>query len=259
MNPRGIRFASLGSGSKGNATLVCAGTTRVLVDCGFTLKETCQRLERLGVAPASLTALLVTHEHADHIGGIGPLARRYRLPVYTTTGTRLSSRIGELPSWQVIDGEQPFAIQDLQVQPVVVPHDAREPVQFVFSEGSVRLGLLTDLGSITPHVLQQYQQCQGLIVEANHDPQMLQAGPYPASLKRRVAGDYGHLSNQQTAAFLQQLDTRQLQHLVASHLSETNNLPQLAGQVLAEALNTTPGWITLADQQQGLDWRQLAS
>ncbi|SFX30760.1 MBL fold metallo-hydrolase [Marinospirillum alkaliphilum] len=253
-----IRFASLGSGSKGNATLVSCGKTHVLIDCGFTLRETTRRLARLELTPDDLSAVLVTHEHGDHIGGVGALVRRHAVPLYTTAGTRLSGRLGgEVPDWRLINPEHPFAIGDLEVWPVTVPHDAREPVQFVLGNGAQRLGVLTDLGSITPHVVRHYRRCQALVLEANHDPQMLADGPYPPSLKRRVGGDFGHLSNQQAADFLLQIEAGQLTHLVASHLSEQNNCPHLAATELAQALNTSPDWITLAEQEQGFDWREI--
>ncbi len=252
-----IRFCSLGSGSKGNATLVQLGKTLILVDCGFTLKEVKRRLEQVGLSPEDLTAVLVTHEHGDHIGGVGALSRRYRLPVYTTAGTRLASRLGELPDWRRLDPEHPVAVGDLEVWPVTVPHDAREPVQFILGNGAQRLGVLTDLGRVTPHVVRHYRRCQALVLEANHDPAMLARGPYPASLKRRVGGDYGHLSNQQAAGLLEQLNSRQLQHLVASHLSEQNNCPDLARQTLAASLGCETAWVALADQEQGFAWREL--
>lgn len=255
---RRIKFASLGSGSKGNGTLVSCGNTHLLIDCGFAMKETTRRLQRLGLEPKDLTAVLITHEHGDHIGGAGPLARRYQLPLYTTNGTKLSGRFkGEVPDWRPINPEHSFAINDLEVWPVTVPHDAREPVQFVISDGANRLGILTDLGSITPHVVRHYSRCQALVLEANHDPDLLARGPYPAALKRRVGGDFGHLSNQQAADLLTQIDTEKLTHLVASHLSEQNNDPYLACTTLAEAINTTPDWIALADQDEGFGWRDI--
>ncbi|WP_292254581.1 MBL fold metallo-hydrolase [Marinospirillum sp.] len=253
-----IRFASLGSGSKGNATLVSCGKTHVLIDCGFTMKEVTRRLQRLNLEPEQLSAVLVTHEHGDHIGGVGALVRRYKLPLYTTAGTRLTGRLnGEVPDWRSIHPEHPFAVGDLEIWPVTVPHDAREPVQFVLGDGQHRLGVLTDLGSITPHVVRHFSRCQALVLEANHDPQMLAVGPYPPSLKRRVGGDFGHLSNDQAADFLTQIETTKLTHLIASHLSEQNNCADLACQTLAAALNTTPDWITLANQEEGFGWREM--
>lgn len=255
---RKIRFASLGSGSQGNGTLVSCGNTHVLIDCGFAMKETTRRLQRLGLEPEQLTAVLITHEHGDHIAGAGALVRRYQLPLYTSSGTKNSDRIkGEVPDWHSINPEAVFAINDLEICPVTVPHDAREPVQFVISDGANRLGVLTDLGSITPHVVRHFSSCQALVLEANHDPKLLARGPYPASLKQRVGGDFGHLSNQQAADFLTQIDTKHLTHLVASHLSEQNNEPYLACTKLAEAINTTPDWVALADQNEGFGWRDI--
>ncbi|ODC02601.1 MBL fold metallo-hydrolase [Terasakiispira papahanaumokuakeensis] len=252
-----LRFASLGSGSKGNATLVSAGQTHILIDNGFALRDLTQRLARFELTPDDLNAVLVTHEHGDHVGGVGPLIRRHRLPVHMTYGTRLAAqrRLGQLPHWQMLTPEIPVTIGDLEVLPVTVPHDAREPCQFRLTDGQYQLGILTDLGSVTAHVVTTFQHCDSLVLEANHDPQMLAQGPYPPSLKARVAGDYGHLSNQQAAEFLQHIETGHLQHLVASHISEQNNQAALAGRVLAEALNCTEDWITLADQQQGFGWR----
>lgn len=253
-----IKFASLGSGSKGNATLIACGSTYVLIDCGFSLKETTYRLERLGLDPQDLSAILITHEHGDHINGAGAVARRYKVPVYSTNGTKISGRFkGELPDWRPITPEHPFAVQSLEIMPVTVPHDAREPVQFIVGNGAKKVGVLTDLGSSTPHLVRHFSRCQALVLEANHCPFMLAQGPYPPSLKRRVGGKFGHLSNQEAAELLSQLSTHKLEHLIASHLSEQNNSPDLAQAILAEALNTTPDWIGLADQEEGFGWRSL--
>jgi phosphoribosyl 1,2-cyclic phosphodiesterase len=250
-----LRFASLGSGSQGNATLVCSGTTRVLVDCGFSLKEVQQRLARLGLTADALDALLVTHEHSDHVRGAGPLARRYGLPVFMTPGTHASGRCGAIPQLCLINSYQAFEVGDICIQPVPVPHDAQEPSQFVLQAGGKKLGLLTDLGSITVGVLEAYQGCDGLFVEANHDPIMLASGPYPPSLKRRVAGQWGHLSNAQTANLLRELDTSRLQRLVVGHISQTNNSLSLAQAALASLLPHLD--IHFACQNQGFDWVQL--
>ncbi|WP_255873010.1 MBL fold metallo-hydrolase [Microbulbifer elongatus] len=253
-----IRFASLGSGSKGNGTLVACGDHLLLVDCGFTIKETERRMARLGVSPADLSAILVTHEHSDHLGGVGPLARKYRVPVYLTPGTLRARDIGTLPQVQLIEGHQPFAIGDIQVTPVAVPHDAREAAQFVFRSRGSSLGLLTDLGTITPHVESHFGDCDALVLEANHDPQMLAQGPYPPSLKRRVGGAYGHLSNQQAAGFLQRVGSAQLQHLVVAHISEKNNSLELARAALAEVAAKAANCI-YACQQEGFDWLEVES
>jgi phosphoribosyl 1,2-cyclic phosphodiesterase len=252
-----MRFASLGSGSKGNATLVEAGTTRLLVDCGFSCAETEKRLARLSLQPSDLAAILVTHEHSDHISGVASLSRRYRLPVWMTAGTEAAHKGGELREYRCINSHREFCIGDLQVHPFPVPHDAREPCQFVFSDGRRRLGLLTDAGSITTHMLRALDQLDALILECNHDPSMLAAGPYPPSLKQRVGGPFGHLSNQQAADIVKNISKARLQHLVAAHISEKNNQPELALTCLAAAVGESSFGILAADQPAGMPWLSL--
>jgi phosphoribosyl 1,2-cyclic phosphodiesterase len=248
-----FRFASLGSGSRGNATLVEWGGGALLIDCGFSVKETEIRLARLGKTPRDLTAILVTHEHGDHIKGVAALARRHQLAVYMTPGTYHSRDMGELPSLHLIEAYQPFELMGLQVTPVAVPHDAREPAQYVFEYNGLRLGVLTDLGSISAHVESCYQDLDAMVLEANHDSQMLASGSYPPSLKQRVGGLWGHLSNQQAAGFLQRLDCARLQHLVVAHISQQNNSLELAQAALA-AVTTDIKQVTYACQNQGFDW-----
>ena len=254
-----MRFALFGSGSKGNATLVEYGRTRLLVDCGFSVRELERRMARLDVKGASLSAILLTHEHQDHVGGIGALARKYNLPLWLTAGTarQAEKRLGELPQRHLLNCHAEFSIGDLSVMPFPVPHDAREPCQFVFSDGAKKLGLLTDTGLATTHILRQLSGCDALILECNHDREMLRNGPYPPQLQQRIASALGHLSNEQAAAILQQLDTSKLQHLVAAHLSETNNSPELAATALSAALGCEPDWVALADQDNGLSWREI--
>ncbi len=253
-----MRFALLGSGSRGNATLVEAGDSRVLVDCGFSVAETERRLGRLGLVAADIDALLVTHEHGDHIRGVAPFARRHGTPVWMTAGTALAARDTDLPVVEWHSGHEPFVIGGLEITPFPVPHDAREPCQFTFSDGARRLGVLTDLGSPTPCVVAALDGCDALVLECNHDPGLLARGPYPPALKARVAGALGHLSNGQAADLLGRLDCSRLQHLVAAHLSEKNNLPALATAALAGVLGCGADWIAVADQDLGLDWRAIA-
>lgn len=253
-----IRFASLGSGSSGNALLVESANTRLLIDCGFGQRDTARRLGRLGLEPADLTGILVTHEHADHVGGVFGFARRHRLPVWLTYGTLVASSGDSAEAdCRVIDSHAPFAIGDLEVFPYPVPHDAREPVQYLFSDGDLRLGVLTDAGEATPHMREMLSGCDALVLECNHDAEMLAKSAYPASLKRRIAGRYGHLENQAAAGLLATLDRSRLQHIVAAHLSERNNLPQLAVQALAAVLGCADEWIGVAGQECGFDWRQV--
>lgn len=254
----GLRFAFLGSGSRGNGLLVQAGRTQVLVDCGFSVNEAERRLARLGCHAAELSAILVTHEHGDHISGVARLARKHGLSVWMTVGTRATGRCKGCSAVGTFSAHEPFVIADLEIQPFPVPHDAREPAQFVFSDGSRRLGLLTDAGAITPHIEACLDGLDALLLECNHDTAMLAAGRYSPQLKRRVGGRMGHLSNDQAAALLDRIDGSRWQHLVAAHLSQENNTPQLATAALAAVLGCSPDWIAVADQDEGLGWRGVS-
>lgn len=249
-----IRFASLGSGSHGNAHVVSVDKTTVLVDCGFSIKETESRLQRLGLEAAQLSAVLVTHEHGDHIQGVDRLARKYRLPVWLTPGTWRKGRLSDSLDVQLFNAHENFAIRDLQVQPFPVPHDAAEPAQFVFSDGQRRLGLLTDTGCTTPHIERTLQACDALMLEYNHDSKMLANGPYHYRLKQRVGGQLGHLSNQQADELLQSLLSDKLQHLVAMHLSEKNNHPDLVRQSISTCIGCSVDEVLISDQENGVSW-----
>lgn len=254
-----IRFASLGSGSSGNALLVEGGATCLMVDCGFGLRETARRLGRLGLDPSDLAGILVTHEHSDHVGGVFRFARRHTLPVWLTYGTLMASLdAAKDVDCRVIDSHAPLAIGNLEIFPYPVPHDAREPVQYLFSDGDLRLGLLTDAGEVTVHMREVLSGCDGLVLECNHDAEMLAKSNYPASLKRRIAGRYGHLENRVAAGLLAGIDTACLQHVIAAHLSEHNNLPELATKALAAVLGCSEDWVGVADQETGFAWRQLS-
>ncbi len=248
----------LGSGSRGNAALVESGNTCVMLDCGFSVRETTARLARLGRAPEDIDAMLVTHEHSDHASGVAAFARRHGIPVWMTAGTHAAVN-GDLTSVEVneLSPHEPFDLGDLQVSPFPVPHDAREPAQFVFSDGDARLGYLTDLGSSTVHVEKMLGGCHALVLECNHDRDMLKNGTYPPSLKARIAGSHGHLSNDQAADLLGRLGFGWLRHIVAAHLSEQNNRPDLACAALARALDCVPDWVQVADQDAGLGWRDV--
>lgn len=252
-----MRYCSLGSGSKGNATVVEQGNTRLLIDCGFSLRATERRLAAAGLHPAQLSAILVTHEHSDHVQGVEKLARRYDLPVFMTHGTALALDWAE-GAYEKLALDRSVVIGDLGVEPVAVPHDAREPCQFVIDSGQQRFGLLTDTGMITPWIVERYQRLDGLFLEANYDPQMLAEGPYPPGLKARVGGQHGHLSNQQAADLLSQLQLDRLQHLAVAHISEKNNHPDLARVALSGALQGWCGELLVACQNQGLPWQTIS-
>lgn len=252
-----MQFASLGSGSKGNATVVDCGEQLLLIDCGFSTREVRRRLARLGREPAELTAIVVTHEHGDHISGVGSLARSLGIPVYLSSGTRRAARDLAGVDCREINPQRPFEVDRVSVQPVAVPHDAREPCQFVLSYREHRLGVLTDLGSITEHVVDCYGACDALLLECNHDSAMLRDGPYPWPLKQRVGGDWGHLNNGQAAQLLQRLDTARLQQLVVAHVSEKNNTAELAVEAVSPWIESETR-LQLADQEQGFDWIALS-
>ena len=254
-----MRFASLGSGSEGNSLLVEVDGTRILADCGFTLSETVARLARLGIEPDTIDAILITHEHDDHVGGVARFARKFGVPVWITYGTLQSTRrqFEDVDRIQIFDCERRFAIGAIEVEPYTVPHDAREPAQFVFSDGSARLGLLTDAGYLTPHMRAVLGHLDAFVIECNHDLDLLWAGAYPQRLKERIAGKFGHLDNAAAAHLLESIDCSRLTHLIAAHLSRHNNTPALASAALARALNCEAHWIGIATQAEGFAWREI--
>ncbi len=256
-----MRFASLASGSKGNCLVAEADGTRVLIDCGLNLRDTERRLARLGLAPSDIAALLVTHEHGDHSCGVFDFAAAHELPVYLTYGTMVAlkaqGKATEGVRTLVIDARQAFAIGALQVIAFTVPHDAREPVQYMLSDGDKRLGVLTDIGALTAHVEQTLSGLHALVLECNYDHDMLWNGTYPKWLKQRIAGPFGHLDNADSAKLLAALDCSRLQHLVGAHLSEQNNRPEIARAALAAAMQCEESWISLATQAEGFGWREL--
>jgi phosphoribosyl 1,2-cyclic phosphodiesterase len=256
-----LKFASLGSGSEGNALLISGGSgitrTTVMLDCGFGIRETERRLARLGMVPGDLAGIVVTHEHQDHVGGVFKFARRHGVPVWLSFGT-----------WRAVqrdchgvavtlcrDGDR-LPIGDLELSPYTVPHDAREPVQYVVSNGQARLGVLTDAGQSTPHLVQALGGCDALVLECNHDREMLAHSSYPYSLKQRIGGAYGHLSNDTAAEILSLLDRTRLQRIVGAHLSQQNNTPELARQAL-EGVVGAGLEIMIACQAEGFNWIEI--
>jgi phosphoribosyl 1,2-cyclic phosphodiesterase len=254
-----MRFASLGSGSQGNSLVVEAGRTRLLLDCGFGLAAAVNRLGRLGLVPEDLSAIVVTHEHDDHIGGVARLARRHSIPVWLTPGTLagFEALFADVAEVRMVHNYEAFTVGDLHVQPFPVPHDAREPAQYVFGDGARRLGVLTDVGCSTRHIEDVLSGCDALVLECNHDVEMLRMSSYPQKLRERIAGRFGHLDNGAAAELLSRLENGKLKHLVAAHLSQENNRPELARAALAAVMNCEPEWIAIADQDDGLAWRQI--
>ena len=253
-----LHFASLGSGSKGNATLIKSGASLLLIDCGFSIVELKRRMSRLGCGPEDISAILVTHEHSDHVHGVASLSRRFRIPVWMTRGTWVACKDTGFHSLRYISSHVSFHFDnDLQVNPFPVPHDAREPCQFAFDCGDRRLGLLTDVGRVTPHLVDALGACNALMLECNYDPEMLRLGPYPPSLQRRIDGHYGHLANVQARTLLEKLDTSRLTRLIGMHVSENNNNPELAMAALISGIQQAECKVSIADQQNGFDWLEL--
>lgn len=254
-----MRFASLGSGSAGNCMVVEQASTRLLLDCGFSVKETIARLARLNLTPEQMTGVLVTHEHDDHAKGAFKLAEKFGIPVWLSHGTRIMTAryLPKTPTLQIntIDSHIPFAIGAIEVTPYPVPHDAREPTQFTFSNGQHKLGVLTDVGATTPHIEQVLNGCDALVLECNHDVRMLESGPYSYSLKKRVGGHLGHLDNASAARLLEKLDNSKLKHIVAAHLSAKNNTQAFAKEALSRVLSCEADWIGVATQHEGFAWR----
>jgi phosphoribosyl 1,2-cyclic phosphodiesterase len=250
----GLRFAILGSGSRGNAALIECGNTRLMLDSGFSARETELRLARHDRDPDGLSAILITHEHGDHCKGAASCASRFGVPVWMTSGTysALEDHFDETADIRLINPHERFAIGDIEVQPFPVPHDAREPCQFTFSDGNTRFGFLTDIGSITTHVVDVLRDCAALVLECNHDKRMLRDGPYSPALKARIAGEQGHLDNDTAADLLARVMSPRLRYVAAAHLSETNNTPELARAALSQAMDCTPAFIDVAEQEEGL-------
>ncbi|HXU41779.1 MAG TPA: MBL fold metallo-hydrolase [Burkholderiales bacterium] len=255
-----LRFASLASGSQGNCLVAAVGRTHVLIDCGLNLTDTERRLERLGVAPGEVSAILVTHEHGDHASGVFDFAAAHRVTVYLTYGTlgamRQEGKVIDGVRIVQVDGRQSLAVGDIQVHPFTVPHDAREPVQYVVSDGASRLGVLTDIGTSTRHVEDCLSRCDALVLECNYDRDMLWAGAYPKWLKERIGGPFGHLDNRESERLLAALDRSRLKHVIGAHLSQQNNRPELARAALARAMGCEESWIGLATQDEGFAWRE---
>ena len=252
-----LRFCCLGSGSEGNAMVIEAAdgltATRVLLDNGFNGRQLQQRLARAGLAVEQLDAVVLTHEHSDHVAGVATLLRRHPLPLYCSAGTARAAALDEV-FVEVVAGEI-VAIGALRLAAFAVAHDAAEPLQYVFDDGDRRLGVLTDVGAPGEQELRALAGVDALFLECNHDVGMLRDSAYPPFLKARILGGRGHLSNDQAASLLGQLDRRRLGLVAAGHLSRRNNLPRLARQALAAALGCVEGEVLVADQDEGLPWQ----
>lgn len=252
-----IRLRSLGSGSSGNATLIEARglrTRRLLVDCGLGPKVLAQRLARCGLDIGDLDAVFITHEHSDHIGQVHKIATVHKLPVWMSEGTWRAGGGADFAGLLrfCADGQR-IDMGELEVHAFSVPHDAAEPLQLTCDDGAQRIGILTDLGHAPESVVQHLSSCQVLMLECNHDTELLTRSSYPEFLKRRIAGDRGHLSNEQAAQIAGMIQKGQLEQVVAAHLSRSNNRAALALSALERALGSSTE-LSVADAEMGTDW-----
>lgn len=254
-----MRYVSLGSGSKGNATLIEHAGRSLLIDCGFSRKGMMERLTAASADWSILDAVLVTHEHTDHSRGAVAVCEWLDRPLYSSFGTARKMGWLDHELWRPLQGGDELALSAFRVRPVTVPHDALEPLQFVVAsrDADWRVGVLSDLGSVTPHVLDAYRECHGLQLEANYDPVMLRQGPYPPSLQARVAGNYGHLSNSQCVQLLEALLWSGVQHVTAGHISEKNNSPEHVRRELSRLLGDGQQMVQLLVQDGISGWFEL--
>jgi phosphoribosyl 1,2-cyclic phosphodiesterase len=258
----GARLTVLGSGSSGNVLIVESQGRRVLVDAGFSCKEMERRMAVRGIDPDGFDGLIVTHEHSDHVRGARVFARKHDLTVYATRGTLEASGLPEQDvRTEVVASGRPFEVGSFVVEPFAIPHDAREPVGFVIedTEGQ-RVGLAADLGVRSQLAWSALQDVDALVLEANHDLEMLRRGPYPWPLKQRVAGRHGHLSNRDAADGVRDLVCDRLGIVVLYHLSRTNNVPALAAATVGEALDRegSAAEICVSSQHEPTDWLEFA-
>jgi phosphoribosyl 1,2-cyclic phosphodiesterase len=242
-----VRLAVLASGSGGNAAVVESGGTCVLVDCGISFRQLSSRMCALGMAPAWIQAVLLTHEHDDHVKGLDVLLRHHHVPVLATAGTAGAMPVPP-PEVERITAGREVRVGSLRVLPVATSHDAREPVGFVLEGDGRRVGLVTDTGTLTDLLLESLSGCHALLLECNHDRDLLRYGPYPWPLKQRIASRTGHLSNDGACAAIEQLTHSGLEVVVGMHLSQTNNRPDLVARELTGVLAGSGVRIELSSQ-----------
>ena len=241
----------LASGSKGNSIYVACGKTAILFDAGLSGIELERRMQYRGLSPKTLAAIVVSHEHADHIQGVGVLSRRYDIPVYSTAGTieTAAPQLGRIDAHHPFECGRPFSIQGLTIHPFSVSHDACDPAGFTIGANGGKIGIATDLGIATAMVREHLKDCTLLVLEANHDMAMLEQGPYPWSLKQRIKSRSGHLCNESAKALLMEVLHDRLAHVVLAHLSETNNTPEKALSVVTERMDRHPVRFSVALQE----------
>lgn len=252
-----VHFVSLGSGSNGNSTLVRVGDTLLLVDAGFSARMITERLSSVGIAATDISAILVSHEHSDHVKGVPVLARKHRIPVWLTRGTYRRLKDKNIPTIEFIHPHGSFCIGDAKITPFPIPHDAAEPCQFMIGDGKKRFAIATDMGCVTPYVSEQLTGVDALLLEANYDDTMLATGSYPYALKSRIDGRYGHLSNDQCAILAASLEHPGLEKLFLGHLSENNNTPDSAFECVANRMKRGSDGICVLKRAAVSDWFTL--
>jgi len=245
-----LRFSLLGSGSKGNTTLIVSNDAKILIDGGFSLRQLNLRLAAVGQSLEDVDAVFVTHEHSDHVGGLGVLARNVAAPVYMTAGTyeSLPPQVGALPRLELFEAGDTIAVKDLRVSSFSVSHDAADPVAYTINANGAKLGLAADLGHPSQLVRSRLAGSHALVLESNYCPDMLRRGDYPPQVQQRIRSRVGHLSNQDMTSLLSDLIHEQLRMVVLVHLSENNNEPELVRAMAARALNGHPAEIVVAMQ-----------
>ena len=243
-------FASLGSGSSGNATIVAVSRSIFLVDCGFKVRTMERRLSQLDISPGDIDAIFITHEHSDHISGLAGFAHKYNIKTFASYGTQKKAFVGA--NCSIFDADRAFEVDGVKITPVRTPHDAREPTQFIFEDDIEKVGVLTDIGKPTSHVLQEFESCTHLLLEANHDERMLANGSYPQQLKRRISGDFGHLSNAQALHVLERIYTSDMQ-VRLGHISEQNNSVEVLTETFRKVARQVAS-LEFANQKQGFNW-----
>lgn len=257
-----MRFCVLGSGSSGNCLVIESGEDRILVDAGFSCREIDRRLEAVGITSRRFEAVILTHEHGDHTRGAPRFSRRYAVPIHATRGTLAALRLPEhCPEPVTVQPGRRFRVGRFAVEPFAIPHDAREPVGLVVEADGCRLGLAADLGRRCPEAWRRLRDLDALVLETNHDIEMLQQGPYPWPLKKRIAGDNGHLSNRDAADGLRDILSERLRWVVLYHLSRTNNMPVLAREAVARVLSLgiASTEICISEQTRPTPWLSMVS
>jgi phosphoribosyl 1,2-cyclic phosphodiesterase len=266
----GVSVSVLASGSRGNSTIVSSSRTKILVDAGISCRETVKRMRARGDDPRTLSAILITHEHSDHVYGLAVLARKFQVPVFMTGATHqawarsLRDDAGELPQLarlEIFSAGRSFHVGDMAITPFTIPHDAADPVGLTFRSEGIKIGVATDLGYMPPNVCHELRGCDVLVIESNHDLEMLRVGPYPWSVKQRVGSPTGHLSNEKLAKFLCTEYDGNASYIVLAHLSEQNNHPELARGTAAKALGLRQtllhNRVVLARQSEPMEAIQL--